>query len=127
MNILPMPQDGNCMFHSLASFFRSDEIDHALIRKMIVHYIYQNATLFKDEIEGSDFENVDHYCRHMSRDRAWGDGVCLQAFAMLFRVNIWVCLSDANDTVPSQISHYQGRPHLGLLLQGDHYDRIMSF
>lgn len=36
MIILYVPKDGNCMFSCLASFFNKSDIDHVLLRQMIV-------------------------------------------------------------------------------------------
>ena len=125
MIISHMPGDGNCQFSSLASFFQSPRIDHRLVRKMIVHYIYQNPDRFETDIKAQGYDSVDHYCQLMSQRNHWGDGVSVQAFALIFQVNIWICYGDGED--PNQISHFDGRPHLGLLLKGNHYDRIIQF
>ena len=125
MIVLPIPGDGNCLFHALASFFQSSKIDHALIRRMLVHYIYQHGAQFKVDIEAGGYRDIDQYCAHMGQNGTWGDGVCVQAFGMLFKVNVWICYGKDGD--PSQIVHFDGRPHIGLLLQGQHYDRILQF
>lgn len=125
MIVLPVPGDGNCLFHALASFFQSSKIDHILIRRMLVHYIYQHGERFSTDILAGGHKDLDQYCAHMGKSGVWGDGVCVQAFALLFKVNVWICY--ARDDEPSQVSEFSGRPHLGLLLQGQHYDRILQF
>jgi hypothetical protein len=125
MLVMRVPQDGNCLFHSLATFFESPKIDHVVLRKLIVAYIFKNATHFQADILAEGFPSVQQYCRFMSQNQQWGDGVCLQAFALIFQVNIWICYSEIDPDASTQISHYAERPHLCLLLQGNHYDRVL--
>jgi len=128
MIILPIPKDGNCLFASLASFFQKPGIDHTVIRRMLVHYIYQHPDAFKTDIVSEGYTSVDQYCEHMSRERTWGDGTCLQCFTMLFKVNVWLCYSNSPDEPPSLISeHKEGAPNLALLLTNNHYDRIIAW
>ncbi len=126
MNILRVPQDGNCLFHSLATFFESSKIDHVVLRKLIVAFIFKNASHFQADIFAEGFRSVQEYCQFMLQNQQWGDGVCLQAFALLFRVNIWICYDEMDTNSITQISYYDARPHLVLLLQGNHYDRILQ-
>lgn len=93
---------------------------------MVVHYIYQNAQHFEPDIVAEGFENVDDYCQQMARNNHWGDGIALQAFAMLFKVNVWLTL-DNDASPPTRISTFAGGPNLGLLLRGNHYDRIIQY
>lgn len=130
MIILHIPKDGNCLFRSLASFFQSPEIDHHLIRKMLVHYIYQHPESFKTDILSEGYQSVDEYCQHMSHPRTWGDGTCLQCFTMLFNVNVWLCYAGGSNGAgpPTLISApKEGAPNLALLLTNNHYDRILAW
>ena len=92
---------------------------------MLVHYIYQHAQQFQTDITAGGYKDVEQYCAAMGRPGVGGDGVCVQAFALLFKVNVWICYGQ--DEEPSQVSHFDGGVHLGLLLQGQHYDRILQF
>jgi hypothetical protein len=130
MIILHIPKDGNCLFRSLASFFQSPDIDHHLIRKMLVHYIYQHPESFKTDILSEGYRSVEEYCQHMSHPRTWGDGTCLQCFTMLFNVNVWLCYAGGSNCAgpPTLISaHKEGAPNLALLLTNNHYDRILAW
>lgn len=127
MIVLPMPHDGNCLFHSLASFFQSKTIDHALVRRMVVDYVYRNGAVFSRDVQAEGYANVEAYCRKLAQNHQWGDGIALQAFAMLFKVNVWLTLADDDATPPTSISSFPGRPNLGLLLRGNHYDRILEY
>lgn len=125
MIILPVPSDGSCLFASLASFFKSSTITHENIRRMIVHYIYQHPTQFELDIQAEGYTNVDDYCSKMAQINYWGDGICCQAFSVMFQVNVWIFYDDGSDY--TQISHFDGRPHIALLLKQEHYSRILSW
>lgn len=127
MRILQIPDDGNCLFSSLATIFKNPNIDHKIIRKMIVHYIYQNPEVFQNDIIAEEYENIEHYCYNMSRIGFWGDGICLQAFSMLFQLNVLLCYDEDPNTVLTHIGDYKNRPNIGLILQGEHYSRILSW
>lgn len=139
MIIMHIPKDGNCLFRSLASFFQSPEIDHHLIRKMLVHYIYQHPEAFETDILSEGYQSVDQYCQHMSKPSTWGDGTCLQCFTMLFNVNVYLCYAPqgqgqgarnnvGNNPAPTLIpAPQEGAPNLALLLTQNHYDRILSW
>lgn len=134
MIIMHIPKDGNCLFRSLASFFQSPEIDHRLIRKMLVHYIFQHPEAFQTDILAEGYQSVDQYCQHMSNPSTWGDGTCLQCFTMLFNVNVYLCYAPqdrnnaGNEQAPTLIpAPTEGAPNLALLLTQNHYDRILSW
>lgn len=84
---VPIPADGNCLFHSFASYFDDKQIDHRYIRKRVCDYIDQHRDLFRVDIE-CDFPSVDAYLRMMRRDREWGDAICANAFCLAFDVNV---------------------------------------
>ena len=80
MIILYVPKDGNCMFSCLASFFNKSDIDHVLLRQMIVHYILHNQSKFEMDVKAEGFDSVDHYCQNMLRMGFWGDGKLTPSF-----------------------------------------------
>lgn len=93
---------------------------------MIVHFILHNQTKFKTDILASGYESVDQYCREMLKPGVWGDAICLQAFSIIFKINVLIFnaqderlikLTDAGDA----------RPNLVLLFDEDHYDRIIGW
>ncbi len=86
---VPIAADGNCLFHSFASFFDDPAIDHRAIRQRVCDYIDQHRELFKIDIE-CDFPSVDHYLKEMRRLRVWGDGACLQAFCLAYSCNVFL-------------------------------------
>lgn len=125
--VLPTPSDGNCLFSALASFFNDPRrIDHALVRRMIVHYIYQHPEHFEQDIAAEGYKDVEAYCEAMSRSGYWGDGIACQCFALMFRVNVWVFYG-ADAAQGTQMTHYEGRPNVVLRLNGEHYERIISW
>ena len=120
-----MPKDGNCLFHALASFFEHPGIRHDVLRRMIVHYIYQNPEYFEVDVTAEGYADLDHYCENMARDRYWGDGTVLQAFAMLFQVTVYVYYSEHEP--PTCLQKFDDdRPVLAVLLKGNHYERIIG-
>ena len=119
-----MPKDGNCLFHAMASLLEHPSIRHDTLRRMLVHYIYQNADKYNTDILAEGYADINHYCENMTRDKFWGDGTVLQAFAMLFEVTVYVYYR--NDKTPTCLREFNGRPTLALILEGNHYDRVLS-
>lgn len=83
---IEIPKDGNCLFHSLASWM--DGVDHLTIRKIIIEWIEMHTETFEQDILASGYSSVQDYCRRMSRPGEWGDAIMLQAFILLTHVNI---------------------------------------
>jgi hypothetical protein len=129
MITLPTPNDGNCLFHSLASFFNRPDISHRVMRRMLVHYIVQNPDTFRDDVAAEGYANVEDYCRHMAQEGQWGDSIVISAFTLLFRVNVCICFSDRPDAgPPTMLSNLPPpAPTLALLLNKNHYTRILSW
>jgi predicted adenine nucleotide alpha hydrolase (AANH) superfamily ATPase len=128
MILLHIPKDGNCLFRALASFFQSPNIDHRLMRQMLLHYISQYPEQFEVDIVAEGYQSVQEYVQHMAYEKTWGDGACLQCFTMIFNVNVWLCYGKDTNEPPTLISEEKpGAPNLALLLTDNHYDRILSW
>lgn len=67
------------------------------------------------------------YCREVFNDGYWGDGVCLQAFSMIFKVNVYVCDARDEEKVMKLTNVGDNRPNIALLFDENHYDRIIQW
>ena len=123
----PQPSDGNCLFSCLASFFNKPSINHVVIRRMLVHYILHNADTFINDIVAEGYKDVDEYTRHMSQVGQWGDAIIISAFTMLFNVNVCISFSESPHDMPTMISNIPNAPTLALLLNKNHYTRILAW
>lgn len=119
-NLVPVdqPGDGNCLFHSLAYFFREYNLSHLDMRRRLCEYMLANRSTF--EVASVDSgENFDVYVAKMMRTGTLGDGTIIQAFSSLFNVNVCIFADDQiHQTLPNaelkigilwdrQHSHYQ--------------------
>lgn len=138
--LLLAPADGSCMFHALASMFKHRGITHELMRQMCVHYISQNPDLFLEDILANGFKSMDHYVSYCGKIGAFGDATCLQAFSMIFGVNVYLWITNTCDQneltklekagkmkLTQLTDHGKDAPNIVLVHCNDHYDRIISW
>lgn len=113
-----VPGDGNCQFHSLSVFF--DSYDHSAMRQIICKFIHRNKTIFQEDILNLGYDNVDKYILEMSRNGTWGDGITLQAFCMIFRVNVWLFM-------PTGVSQLcpKFEKNVAIIRNGNHYEAAL--
>jgi len=78
--IVPMRNDGNCLFRSVAHQVYGDPELHALVRAKCVEYIACERAFFKDFIS----DRFEDYIERMKRDGEWGDHVEIQAMSELY-------------------------------------------
>ena len=118
--------DGNCQFRALALFFPTSNISHLTIRHQVVQYIRENKETFKDEIEALKLEDgirsVDHYCSLMSQPGYWGDYTTLQAFSLLYNVNVWLFTNEGAKPLRDEDEQLQ---NIGLVHQHSHFDAAL--
>jgi hypothetical protein len=114
---VPIPADGNCMFHAIAAFFHNRAVTHLSVRRMIVDYIERNPDKFRIDIE-CDWPSLEQYCREMRMPRTWGDATALSAFCMANNVNIVVF----GERGFSELYPGNDRIKLALVRVADHYD-----
>lgn len=81
---------GNCLFHSLAFFFRDSHITHIDMRRRLCEYMLANRETYQIGAIGAGFDNIDIYVANMLRLGTWGDGTVIQAFSNLFQVNVCI-------------------------------------
>ncbi len=77
-DILPMEQDGNCLYHSVSDqLFHDKGAGHVIVRHQINNHIRQNSNEFKNFllINDSNLEITDvikyNKNKKMSQDGAW--------------------------------------------------------
>lgn len=118
LRLVEMRADGNCQFRALASFFRSESMDHAAMRRLIIKFIAEHQDQFQADIVANYGCDVQAYCQQMGKDAVWGDGITLQAFGLLFHLNVWLILPDGVSKL-----HEQPRwQNIALVRRQNHYD-----
>lgn len=113
---VPMAADGNCLFHSFASYFNSKDTDHRFIRQKICDFIDQNRDKFKIDIE-CDWPSVDAYLKAMRRVGEWGDGIILSAFCLAYNINVLLITPDGS----SEMYPGENRSKIALVCYAKHY------
>jgi hypothetical protein len=100
LGLIEVPRDGNCLFHSLCSFIKSKTLTAFTLRLLICKFIWENADIFSIEMADTGY-TLREYLTYMQRDGMYGDGTVIQAFAMLFGINV-VIFSDGSfhETLP---------------------------
>lgn len=90
-NLVPVnqPGDGNCLFHSLAYFFREHNLSHLDMRRRLCEYMLANRDTF-EVVAMDSVDNFDVYVAKMYRSGTLGDGTIIQAFSRLFNVNVCI-------------------------------------
>jgi len=118
LKLLPMAADGNCQFNAMSCFFQNRALSPREIRRRVVHYIWANRERFKYDIEAEYGKSPQDYCSAMLREGVWGDGITLQAFGLLFNVNLWLFTAEGR----SNLHEIPDRPNVALVRSGAHYD-----
>lgn len=112
-----VPGDGNCLFHSMCIFFRKQGYRQDFMRKLICDYIEKSKELFNPSISSlSEYRSFDEYIKEMRKNGHWGDGICLQAFGLLFKTNVILLM-------PTGIYHMhtQFKKNVAFVRDGNHY------
>lgn len=112
---VPVAGDGNCQFRSMAAFF--EDADHLSMRRLVCQFIRSNDLTFKNDIATTEYRTMERYLAVMSRPGTWGDGITLQAFGLLFQVDVVLFMP----TGTTQL-HPQYERHVAFVRQGDHYE-----
>lgn len=128
--VIPMPMDGNCLFHSIAySIYNSiDDEQSDLIRHEIVQYVCKNWEEFNawtvDE-EGEPYESSDIYRSEMLNSGTFGSVCELKAAGCLYPL----CIEVYRDRLLHGVFGAQDRPVKRFLFYGDlnsgHYDVLL--
>jgi len=90
---IPMPGDGNCMFHSISYGLK---ISHKELREKVVKFIIENPsfkindTKLKDWIFWSENITYKEYAKKMSKNGIWGGGIELSIISHIYNVSICV-------------------------------------
>jgi len=86
---IPVPGDGNCLFHSLALFFQDSSVNHLSMRQRLCTYIAQHRADFEPVVADTR-HSLDDYLNYMSRPGAYGDGIMVDAFSLCFQINVFI-------------------------------------
>lgn len=86
--IVEVPRDGNCLFHSLSSFMADNNTTHFSLRTRLVKFIASRASEFSSVVDPSVYSSFAHYLTSMSQPGHYGDGTMIDAFSLLFNVNV---------------------------------------
>lgn len=90
---IPMPGDGNCMFHSISYGLN---ISHKVLREKIVNFILENPdfiindTKLKDWIQWSENISYIKYAKNMAKNGIWGGGIELSIIPYIYNISICV-------------------------------------
>eukprot|EP01056_Protomagalhaensia_sp_Gyna25_P002332 Protomagalhaensia_sp_Gyna_25__2331@NODE_2285_length_1174_cov_8_918062_g1892_i0_p1_GENE_NODE_2285_length_1174_cov_8_918062_g1892_i0NODE_2285_length_1174_cov_8_918062_g1892_i0_p1_ORF_typecomplete_len289_score22_41OTU/PF02338_19/3_6e26Peptidase_C65/PF10275_9/0_4Peptidase_C65/PF10275_9/0_72Nt_Gln_amidase/PF09764_9/0_15DUF3293/PF11697_8/1DUF3293/PF11697_8/2_9e02_NODE_2285_length_1174_cov_8_918062_g1892_i02431109 len=81
--------DGNCLFRSFSDQLHGHQEGHLEIRAAIVAYIANHETRFSVFLDESDGD-IGEYCQKMSRNSTWGGQIEIQAFSLMYGVNVLI-------------------------------------
>lgn len=115
---VPMPGDGNCQFRALATFFADPRVSHVTLRRLVARFVWQHRERFRPYIAHEYGIDVRKYCQRMQRDGEWGDAISLQAFGVLFRINVWLFMPSG----VTSLHDYEDGLNVALVHRGNHYD-----
>ena len=133
-----VPEDGSCMFYSIASYFHVERDDYAwYLRHKVCDYIRDHRSL---EIEGitlqsliealSPEDSVDTYCSKMRLKKTYADEIELVILARLLEIVI-IIFAQVNNTyvfkkVVSGLSKDQEKPKVVYLnhVGDEHYEPL---
>jgi hypothetical protein len=118
LRLVEMRADGNCQFRALASFFRSSSVDHVVMRRLVCKYILEHQEQFQADIVVEYGCSVPRYCQVMGRDACWGDAITLQAFGLLFHINVWLIMPDGVTKLTEEPRWH----NIALVRKHNHYD-----
>jgi hypothetical protein len=98
---LGVPADGNCLFHSLAFFIKDPTLDHLSLRRRLCAFIAAHPDHFASIVVDSPHRSLSEYLSLMSRPGVFGDGSCIDAFSLLFGLNVVIFNDDqCYETLP---------------------------
>ena len=86
---VPVPGDGDCQFHALASVLGLPPTSHRLLRKEAVDFIWRRPELFVEALDGLG-ETLEGYCARMGQQGEWGDNTTLAAIALCRGITVCV-------------------------------------
>lgn len=143
LEAVPMPSDGDCLFHALSSFYSDAQPLHCAkrMRASICDYIAQNPDTFRVDIEFGHGMSVEQYVAQMrvagsyrsvvlpngAVERrcipgTWGDATCLSAFCMMNDVNVWLFTPHGVSELYPAAPGAPARPKLAVVAHGMHYE-----
>lgn len=102
--IMPMGEDGACLFRAVADQVYGDEEMHSLVRRLCCDYMTKNSDYFSQYVT----EDFNQYVLRKRRDNIQGNHVELQALSELF-------------ARPIEVYHYSSEP-INIFQSGSEFD-----
>lgn len=128
--VVPIHDDGNCLFRAVSAQLYNNEQFHLEIRKRAVDVIQRNRKEFQPFVNG---EQIEVYCARMRQDGKRGGHLELYAVARLFNIHIVVHTGPArtlrvtNDDVGGRRKrHLSPTRTLHLLYKDNHYNSLIQ-
>lgn len=91
LHLLPIHDDGNCLFRALSFQLVRVDVFYPVIRHAIVDFMEAHRAEYSLLIGGDEF---DGYVSGMRQNTVWGDELCVHAAARAFGIKIHVVTSD---------------------------------
>ena len=111
---LPMPKDGNCLFHSLTKSLETYEPavftdlrqkatlkslpTHIYLRRLIVRFVELNRKYFEDSLI-VDYSSFEEYTTKMKMDGTFGDHTELISFSTIFNMNVIIVRNSEHNSI----------------------------
>jgi len=112
--IVPMPEDGNCLFHSVADQVYGDNSFHDVVRKLCLDYMEKE----RDHFSGFVSEDFSSYIKRKRMDGVFGNHLELQAISEIYSraIEIYTNKDPLNifqgsysvDNPPIRLSYHHG-------------------
>lgn len=117
---VPVPADGNCMFHAFAELLtargnrpglHADTLPPLLTHTSLRKRVIEAHTVMEDLVPEVLYEpgvTPEQWRRRMQRDRIWGDDVALFLLCLLCRTRVAVhrVLKTGRNTCVTDVEHY---------------------
>jgi len=121
LKIVPMANDGNCMFRAVAHQLYGNQEKHDLIRKNCVDYMEKERDHFSQFVT----EDFTEYLKRKRYDRVFGNHLELQAIAELFNRPILIYVNNEEPLNLFQEEYKTDNPPMRLSYHyGNHYNSV---
>jgi hypothetical protein len=119
-----VPGDGHCLFHAVALYCSKDQSG---LRQEVATYLENHLGEFRDFIIPllKPGQTLEMYIRDVRLGNEWADAVEIAILIKVLRRPIIIIRSDANPTIPNNISTYQGDPIFIHYNGSNHYDSFV--
>ncbi|CAD7924122.1 unnamed protein product, partial [Amoebophrya sp. A120] len=98
LSLVPVGDDGNCMFRAIAHAVLGSEERHGESRAAAVAQLRQSPETYRRFLSGPDVD-WNSYTAKMEQDKTWGDQVCLAAAATHYDC-VFTLITNYDDPAP---------------------------